>query len=69
MAKKPPEAAPLWDRIDGFDRLLEHRSRLGVGVLLARHEALSFIRLRALLSETDGSLGANELRPSGTGSR
>jgi DNA-binding MarR family transcriptional regulator len=51
--------APLWERVAGFDRLLEHRTRLGVCVLLARHDALAFARLRHLLSETDGSLGAN----------
>jgi DNA-binding PadR family transcriptional regulator len=50
---------PLWDRLPGFDRLLEHRTRLGICVLLSRHEALAFTRLRHLLSETDGSLGAN----------
>ncbi len=51
--------APLWDRVGGFERLLEHRTRLGICVLLARWEALSFTRLRELLAETDGSLGAN----------
>jgi DNA-binding MarR family transcriptional regulator len=50
---------PLWERVAGFDRLLEHRTRLGVCVLLGRHEALAFTRLRHLLDETDGSLGAN----------
>lgn len=55
----PEEPSPLWAEIDGFDRLLEHRSRLGIGVLLARHQALTFRRLKELLNETDGSLGAN----------
>lgn len=61
MAEAPadPPAGSLWDRIDGFERLLEHRTRLGVCVLLSRHAALSFTRLRELLAETDGSLGAN----------
>jgi DNA-binding MarR family transcriptional regulator len=56
-SSRPP--SPLWESADGFDRLLEHRTRLGVCVLLSRHEALSFTRLRELLQETDGSLGAN----------
>jgi predicted ArsR family transcriptional regulator len=51
--------ATLWDRVDGFERLLEHRCRLGISVLLAHHDALSFTRLRDLLGETDGSLGAH----------
>lgn len=45
--------------LDGLDKLLEHRVRLGACVLLARHDALSFSRLKELLQETDGSLGAH----------
>ncbi len=41
-----------------LDSLLQHRARLGAAVLLARHEQLSFSRLKALLDETDGNLGA-----------
>lgn len=41
------------------DRLLEHRVRLTVCVLLARRDALSFRRLKELTAETDGSLGAH----------
>ena len=69
MADTPSEEAPapLWDRVEGFDRLLEHRTRLGVCVLLARHEALAFTRLRHLLSETDGSLGAHLAKLEGAG--
>jgi len=59
--------APLWERVDGFERLLEHRTRLGTCVLLARYEALSFTRLRELLAETDGSLGANLGKLEGAG--
>lgn len=44
--------------IDGFDRLLEHRVRLAICVLLSRHDAISFSRFKELLSETDGNLGA-----------
>jgi len=44
--------------LDQLDPLLQHRSRLGALVLLAGADALSFSRLKALLSETDGNLGA-----------
>lgn len=49
----------IWDRLDGFDRLLEHRTRLGVCVLLARNDRLNFSRLKELTDETDGALGAH----------
>lgn len=42
-----------------LDKLLEHRSRLTILVLLARHEEINFRRLRDLLQETDGNLGAH----------
>jgi DNA-binding PadR family transcriptional regulator len=42
-----------------LDRLLEHRVRLAIAVLLAQRDALSFRRLRDVLEETDGSLGAH----------
>jgi DNA-binding MarR family transcriptional regulator len=42
-----------------MDRLLEHRSRLGACLLLAQTEAMNFTRLRELLGETDGNLGAH----------
>ena len=41
-----------------LDPLLQHRSRLGAMVLLSTADALSFSRLRDLLGETDGNLGA-----------
>ena len=41
-----------------LDDLLQHRARIGAAVLLARHDQLSFSRLKALLNETDGNLGA-----------
>jgi len=49
----------LKEAIGSLDRLLEHRVRLGVCVLLTRWERLSFSRLKELTGETDGSLGAN----------
>jgi DNA-binding transcriptional ArsR family regulator len=42
-----------------LDKLLEHKVRLAIAVLLARRDALSFSRLKELLDETDGSLGAH----------
>ena len=60
MPKKPPESEqPLWEGLPGLDKLLEHRARLGICVLLSRNDTLSFQRLKALLQETDGSLGAH----------
>ena len=44
--------------LDGLDPLLQHRSRLGAMVLLSTADALSFARLKELLNETDGNLGA-----------
>lgn len=52
------EIEPLAGIAD-LDRLLEHRLRLAVAVLLARHESLSFARLKEVTGETDGNLGAN----------
>src|SRR5205823_7077946 len=42
-----------------LDALLQHRSRLGACVLLSTADVLSFARLKTLLDETDGNLGAN----------
>jgi DNA-binding MarR family transcriptional regulator len=47
--------APL--ALDGLDPLLQHRSRLGAMVLLSGSD-LTFSRLKELLDETDGNLGA-----------
>ncbi len=44
--------------LERVDRLLEHRPRLAICVLLAQTDALSFSRLKHLLDETDGNLGA-----------
>lgn len=45
--------------LNGLDKLLEHRVRLALCVLLTRFESLSFSRLKHLTGETDGNLGAN----------
>ncbi len=47
------------EELAGLDRLLEHRVRLAVAVLLSRYDTLSFSRLKELTGETDGNLGAN----------
>jgi DNA-binding MarR family transcriptional regulator len=44
--------------LDQLDPLLQHRSRLGAMVLLGDADAISFTRLKTLLDETDGNLGA-----------
>lgn len=44
--------------LDGFDGALEHRHRLAIAVLLARHGEISFARLKLALELTDGNLGA-----------
>lgn len=50
------------ERIGEIDRLLEHRVRLAVCVLLTRFDRLSFPRLKEATGETDGSLGAHMKR-------
>lgn len=44
--------------LDGLDPALEHRTRLAIGVLLARHGEISFSRFKQQLGLTDGALGA-----------
>ncbi|MBN8714651.1 MAG: transcriptional regulator [Xanthomonadales bacterium] len=39
--------------------VFDHRVRLTIGVLLARHGELSFSRMKELLQLTDGNLGAH----------
>jgi DNA-binding transcriptional ArsR family regulator len=53
------EAPALRRRLGALDRLLEHRVRLALCVLLTRFDRLSFSRLKALTGETDGALGAH----------
>lgn len=45
--------------LEELDRLLEHRVRLAILVLLTRNDRLSFSRFKDLTGETDGSLGAH----------
>lgn len=52
-------AAEIQERLGALDKLLEHRVRLAICVLLSRYDRLSFSRLKDLTGETDGSLGAH----------
>jgi len=56
---REPGPAEVRERLARIDRLLEHRVRLAIAVLLTRWDRLSFSRLRELTGETDGSLGAH----------
>ena len=56
---EPPGPDEVLERLDAIDRLLEHRVRLAIAVLLSRYDRLSFSRLKELTGETDGSLGAH----------
>ena len=46
------------EALDGLDPALEHRTRLAIAVLLARHGEISFSRFKEQLQLTDGNLGA-----------
>ena len=46
------------EALDGLDPVLEHRSRLAIGVLLARHGEITVSRFKEQLELTDGNLGA-----------
>lgn len=44
--------------LGGMEPLFEHRARLAIAVLLARHGEISFARFKQQLELTDGNLGA-----------
>ena len=44
--------------LDAQDPAFEHRARLAIAVLLARHGEISFARFKQELALTDGNLGA-----------
>ena len=50
---------PVLDELELLNGLLEHRVRLAICVLLSKYDAMSFTRLKQVLGETDGSLGAH----------
>ena len=45
--------------VDELATVFDHRVRLAIGVLLARHGEISFARLKQQLDLTDGNLGAH----------
>ncbi|HEX5664477.1 MAG TPA: transcriptional regulator [Xanthomonadaceae bacterium] len=44
--------------LEGLDPVLEHRARLAIAVLLARHGEISFASFKQQLDMSDGNLGA-----------
>ena len=58
MRRPPPDEQSDWPGTEGLDRLLDHRVRLAICVLLSRNDLISFSRFKELLGETDGNLGA-----------
>ena len=44
--------------LDALDPVLEHRVRLAIGVLLARHGEINFAAFKQQLQLTDGNLGS-----------
>ena len=44
--------------LEQLDPAFEHRARLAIAVLLARHAEISFARFKQELDLTDGNLGA-----------
>ncbi len=53
--------------IGAMDKVLEHRARLAICVLLSTNDEMSFSRFRELLNETDGNLGAQLRKLEDTG--
>src|SRR5205814_4834420 len=58
MLEQPVQYQQTRSSLKALDPLLQHRSRLVACVLLSTADALSFSRLKTLLNETDGNLGA-----------
>lgn len=59
MTPRDDPELPALDELALLSGPLENRVRLAVCVLLSRHDAISFTRLRQALGETDGNLGAH----------
>ena len=58
MPRTDPDVGGL-DELSSLGGLLEHRVRLAICVLLSKHDAMSFSRLKQVLEEKDGSLGTH----------
>jgi DNA-binding HxlR family transcriptional regulator len=67
MPRDPEHEAHTGEAIKELDPLFQHRARLGICVLLSNTDALNFSRLKALLGETDGNLGAQLKKLEGHG--
>ena len=50
---------PRLDELKLLNRLLDHRVRLAVCILLSKHDAMSYSRLKRVLDEKDGSLATH----------
>ena len=59
MIQRDDPKIPALDELALLNGLLESRVRLAICVLLSQHDAISFTRLRQVLGETDGNLGAH----------
>ena len=58
MPRTDPDIPGL-SELEALNGLLEHRVRLAICVLLSKHDAMSFSRLKQVLEEKDGSLGTH----------
>ena len=58
MLRADPDI-PSLDELRSLGGLLDHRVRLAICVLLSKHDAMSFSRLKQVLEEKDGSLGTH----------
>ena len=58
MLRTDPDIPGL-NELGALNGLLEHRVRLAICVLLSKHDAMSFSRLKQVLEEKDGSLGTH----------
>ena len=58
MLRADPDI-PSLDELRSLNGLLDHRVRLAICVLLSKHDAMSFSRLKQVLDEKDGSLGTH----------
>ena len=60
MARRPDSLVPeVKLGLQELEKSLEHRTRLALCVLLSRSDSMSFRRLKELVEESDGSLGAH----------
>ena len=58
MSRTDPDI-PSLEELQSLNGLLDHRVRLAICVLLSKHDAMSFSRLKQVLEEKDGSLGTH----------